>query len=171
MNILNACEAFSWAHLRYESFLYKLLHIQIAYVRPTLMSSHLLCLQSWYAVINLHGGPDSQITRVPSDASSYAHRDSLWVMQHYGYANSHLPPLLDSTKAAVKSITQAIRNAYPEVSLGAEANYHDPDMEREVAQCLHHGEATVSRLEALKREVDPDEVFWNPQSIRPRQDK
>lgn len=57
------------------------------------------------------------------------------------------------------------------MSLGAEANYHDPDMEREVAQCLHHGEATVSRLEALKTEVDPDEVFWNPQSIRPRQDE
>lgn len=152
-------------------FFYKLFPVHIVYFQSMLMCFHLLCFQSWYAVINLHGGPDSQITSIPSDASSYAHRDSLWVIQHYGYATNHLPPLLDTTKAAVKSITQVIRKAYVEVSLGAEANYHDPDMEREAAQCLHHGEVAVSRLEALKREVDPDEVFWNPQSIRPQQDR
>ncbi|KAJ4410572.1 hypothetical protein N0V82_009236 [Gnomoniopsis sp. IMI 355080] len=123
--------------------------------------------QSWYAVVNLHGGPDSMITSVPSDSSSYAHRDSLWVMQHYGYTTNHLPPLLDSTKAAIKGLTQIIREGYSTVPLGAEANYQDPDMEREMAHRLHHGEGAVSRLEALKAEVDPDEVFWNPQSIRP----
>ncbi|KAJ4386784.1 hypothetical protein N0V93_009682 [Gnomoniopsis smithogilvyi] len=123
--------------------------------------------QSWYAVINLHGGPDSQITSIPSDASSYTHRHSLWVMQHYGYATNHLPPLLDSTKAAVNDLTQTIRKAYPAAQLGAEANYQDPDMDRDMAHRLHHGEVAVARLEALKAEVDPGEVFWNPQSIRP----
>lgn len=154
---------FSGRHSRFKTH-----SIRILYLVQILIHLHPFHLQSWYAVINLHGGPDSQITKLSSAASSYTHRDSLWVIQHYGYATNHLPPLLDSTKTAVKSITQIIRNAYPEMSLGAEANYHDPDMDREMAQSLHHGEAAVSRLEGLKREVDPDEIFWNPQSIRPR---
>lgn len=121
--------------------------------------------KSWYAVMNLHGGPDSRITSVPSDSSSYAHRDSLWVVQHYGYSANHLPPLLESTKAVVKGLTKVIREAYPS-STGAESNYQDPDLDRALAHQLYHGEAAVWRLEALKRVVDPDELFWNPQSIR-----
>lgn len=122
-------------------------------------------------VINLHGGPDSKITSVPSDDSSYTHRHSLWVIQHYGCTANHLPPLLDSTKAVIKDLTQIIRKAYSTVSLGAEANYQDPDMDRDSAHRLHHGEAAVKRLEALKVETDPNEVFWNPQSIRPVRDR
>lgn len=122
--------------------------------------------KSWYAVINLHGGPDSRITSVPSDSSSYTHRNSLWVIQHYGYSTNHLPPLLDATKIVIKDLTSVIRGAYP-LLIGAEANYQDPDLDRAAAHRLYHGEAAVRRLEALKSAVDPGELFWNPQSIRP----
>ncbi|KAJ0103920.1 hypothetical protein J7T55_004245 [Diaporthe amygdali] len=124
--------------------------------------------QSWYAVINVHGGPDSQITSVPAEESAYTHREMLWVIQHYGYSSNHLPPLLDSTKAVITRLTRTVRAGVPASSLGAEPNYHDPDMARDMAHSLHYGEAAMKRLEALKSEIDPTEVFWNPQSIRPR---
>ncbi|KAI7774044.1 hypothetical protein LA080_009427 [Diaporthe eres] len=134
----------------------------------TMRSASLDSSQSWYAVINVHGGPDSQITSVPVSASAYTHREMLWVIQHYGYSTNHLPPLLDSTKAAITRLTRAVRAGVPASSLGAEPNYHDPDMARDIAHSLHYGEAATRRLEALKSEIDPSEVFWNPQSIRPK---
>lgn len=124
--------------------------------------------KSWYAVINLHGGPDSQITSVPVGASAYTHREMLWVIQHYGYSTNHLPPLLDSTKAVITRLTRAVRAGVPASSLGAEPNYHDPDMARDTAHSLHYGEDAMKRLEALKSKIDASEVFWNPQSIRPK---
>lgn len=68
--------------------------------------------QSWYAVINLHGGPDSQIS-VPASASAYTHRETLWMVQHYGFSTNHLPPLLDSTKAVITRLTSAVRAGVP----------------------------------------------------------
>lgn len=121
--------------------------------------------QAWYAVINLHGGPDSQIAHPPVP-SAYTHRQSMWVIQHYGYAANHLPPLLDSTKGLIGRLTQVLHDGN-ERSLGAEPNYHDPDLPREMAHARHFGEEATRRLEALKKVVDPEEVFWNPQSIRP----
>lgn len=92
----------------------------------------------------------------------------LWVIQHYGYSSNHLPPLLESTKGLISRLTRAVTAGVPASSLGAEANYHDPDMARDVAHSLHYGAAAMRRLEVLKSEIDPTEVFWNPQSIRPK---
>ncbi|KAI3398109.1 hypothetical protein diail_9862 [Diaporthe ilicicola] len=133
----------------------------------TMRSTSIDPSQSWYAVINVHGGPDSQITSVPASASAYTHREMLWVIQHYGYSSNHLPPLLDSTKHAVTRLTRAVRAGIPASSIRAEPNYHDPDMARDMAHSLHYGEAAMKKLEALKSKIDPSEVFWNPQSIRP----
>lgn len=132
----------------------------------TMRSASLDPSQSWYAVINLHGGPDSQIS-VPASASAYTHRETLWMIQHYGFSTNHLPPLLDSTKAVITRLTSAARAGVPELSWGAEPNYHDPDMARAIAHSMHYGRGATRRLEALKSEIDPSEVFWNPQSIRP----
>lgn len=123
--------------------------------------------QAWYAVINLLGGLDSQVTAVPADASAYTHRDMLWVIQHYGYSSNHLAPLLDSTKTCISHLTNVVSTGVPASSPGAELNYQDPDMAQEVAHSLHYGEPAVKRLEYLKAEIDPVEIFWNPQSIRP----
>ncbi|KAL1865858.1 hypothetical protein Daus18300_006970 [Diaporthe australafricana] len=133
----------------------------------TMRSTSIDSSQSWYAVINVHGGPDSQITSVPASASAYTHREMLWVIQHYGYSSNHLPPLLESTKVAITRLTRAVRAGIPASSMRAEPNYQDADMARDMAHSLHYGEAATKQLEALKRKIDPSEVFWNPQSIRP----
>ncbi|KUI60846.1 putative FAD-linked oxidoreductase YgaK [Cytospora mali] len=133
----------------------------------TMKESRLDPSQAWYAVINLHGGPGSQITAVPADVSAYTHRNMLWVIQHYGFSLNHLPPLLESTKTYITRLTRVIRDGVPEMLQGAEPNYHDPDMVRDTAHSLYYGESAMNQLEALKTEIDPREVFWNPQSIRP----
>ncbi|ROV93855.1 hypothetical protein VMCG_08780 [Cytospora schulzeri] len=133
----------------------------------TMKYSRLDPSQAWYSVINLQGGPDSQITAVPADASAYTHRNMLWVIQNYGYSSNHLPPLLDSTKTYITCLTRVVRAGVPASSMAAESNYHDPDLARDMAHSLYYGEAVVKRLEALKAELDPIDVFWNPQSIRP----
>lgn len=124
--------------------------------------------QGWYAVINLHGGPSSAVTSVPASSSAYTHRDSLWVFQHYGHTSDHYPPLLDSTKTIVSRLTGVIREGYKgSERLGAEPNYQDPDLARDDAHRLYYGAEATRRLEAIKWDADPDETFWNPQSIRP----
>lgn len=45
------------------------------------------------------------------------------------------------------------------MSMGAEPDYHDPDMARDMAYSLHYGQAALKRLEVLKAEMDPAEVF------------
>lgn len=37
--------------------------------------------ESWFSIINLYGGLDSQINTQSSDSSAYSDRDSLWVFQ------------------------------------------------------------------------------------------
>lgn len=135
----------------------------------TMKDTHLDPSQAWYAVINLQGGPGSQVTAVPADASAYTHRNMLWVIQHYGYSSNHLPPLLSSTKRYIAHLTSVVGADIPVSSQGAEANYHDPDMERDRAHHLYYGQTTLTRLRVLKAEIDPTEVFWNPQTIRPKQ--
>ncbi|KUI64281.1 hypothetical protein VM1G_11090 [Cytospora mali] len=58
----------------------------------TMKESQLDPSQAWNAVINLHGGLDSQIKAVPADVSAYTHRNMLWVIQHYGFSLNHLSP-------------------------------------------------------------------------------
>lgn len=84
------------------------------------------------------------------------------MIQHYGYSSNHLPPLLVSTKSYITRLTRVVRAEIPPLAMGAEPNYHDPDMARDIAHRLHYGEATLKSLESLKTEIDPMEVFWNP---------
>lgn len=89
---------------------------QVSFYLTSTFSPHDFVLsnsaKSWYAVINLHGGPDSQIS-VPASASAYTHRETLWMVQHYGFSTNHLPPLLDSTKAVITRLTSAVRAGVP----------------------------------------------------------
>ena len=40
---------------------------------------------TWFAIINLYGGPDSQINDKNISSAGYSDRDALWVAQHYGF--------------------------------------------------------------------------------------
>jgi hypothetical protein len=110
----------------------------------------------YYIIINLYGGPGSAINRKDTNFAAYSDRDSLWVLQNYGYGSA-----IDF----VNGINNAIIKAQPQTSFGAYLNYVDPTYDAATAHKLYYGDGVYSRLAALKKQVDPQSVFWNPQAI------
>jgi FAD/FMN-containing dehydrogenase len=49
---------------------------------------------------------------------------------------------------------------------GMYINYADTQLDSPTAQRLYWG-SNLARLRQIKRKYDPNEVFWNPQSITP----
>ncbi|KAF1834659.1 FAD-binding domain-containing protein [Decorospora gaudefroyi] len=110
----------------------------------------------YYIIINLYGGPGSAINSKDTNFAAYNDRDSLWVLQNYGFG---------SAINFVNGINSAIINAQPQTSFGAYLNYVDPTYDAATAHELYYGDAVYSRLAVLKKQVDPQSVFWNPQAI------
>jgi hypothetical protein len=112
---------------------------------------------SYYMIINLYGGPGSAINKKDTNFAAYNDRDSLWVLQNYGYTADSID--------FVNGINSAIINAQPQTKFGAYLNYVDPSYDAATAHKLYYGDAIYSRLAALKKQVDPKSVFWHPQAI------
>jgi FAD/FMN-containing dehydrogenase len=113
----------------------------------------------WYIITNLYGGPGSAINKKDTEFAAYNDRDSLWVLQNWGYYDGQ------ESIDFVNGINSAIIDAQPQTHFGAYLNYVDPSYDAATAHELYYGEAVYSRLAALKKQVDPEQVFWNPQAI------
>ncbi|KAF2656453.1 carbohydrate-binding module family 18 [Lophiostoma macrostomum CBS 122681] len=111
----------------------------------------------YYIITNLYGGPGSAINSKDTSFASYSDRDSLWVLQNYGYNAESID--------FVNGINSAILGAQPQTSFGAYLNYVDPGYDAATAHKLYYGDADYAKLLALKKQVDPKSVFWNPQAI------
>ena len=123
---------------------------------------------SWFSIINLYGGPDSRINAVPTEASAYSDREALWVVQHYGYASGDAGSVYPAGNVGfVEGLNTALTSvmAGEGVAFKAYQNYVDPSLGRERAHELYYGSETTERLERIKGMVDPESVFWNPQSV------
>ena len=119
----------------------------------------------WFSIINLYGGADSQIN-VPSPSSSaYSDRSALWVLQHYGYTGNTGSPYPPASITFVDGLNTALTSAMPDTTFGAYLNYVDPSLTAAQAHSLYFDAATYTRLVSIKKVADPDQVFWNPQSI------
>ncbi|KAF2182763.1 carbohydrate-binding module family 18 [Zopfia rhizophila CBS 207.26] len=112
---------------------------------------------SWYTIINLYGGPKSAINSKGIDFAAYNDRDSLWVFQNYGETAANIP--------FINGMNDAIMKAQPNTHFGAYLNYVDPSYDAATAHQLYYGTDVYNRLAALKKQVDPQTVFWNPQAI------
>ncbi|KAK7530709.1 uncharacterized protein J3D65DRAFT_133401 [Phyllosticta citribraziliensis] len=119
---------------------------------------------SWYSIINLYGGPDSQINVRDSSFAAYSDRSALWVAQHYAFtsAGAALP---SGTQDWVAGLNNAMESAMPDTDFTAYLNYVDPSLSAAEAHDLYYGDDVYSRLTAIKSQVDPQAVFWNPQAI------
>lgn len=119
----------------------------------------------WFSIINLYGGPDSQINVPSSSSSAYSDRSALWVLQHYEYtANTALPfPAADF--GFVNALNTAITSAMPGTTFGGYVNYVDPSLSPAEAHSTYYDAPTYARLVGIKNEIDPGNLFWNPQSI------
>ncbi|KAI0844891.1 putative glucooligosaccharide oxidase [Daldinia vernicosa] len=117
---------------------------------------------SYFILADLYGGADSQINAKDQSFSAFAHRDTLWVTQLYGYVdNEQVFPSegLDFINGLASAMTARLP------SYGAYSNYTDPSLPREEANDLYYGKELHKKLKQLKRDLDPNNVFANPQSI------
>jgi hypothetical protein len=119
----------------------------------------------FYSIINLYGGPGSQINVPSPDSSAYSDRNALWVFQNYGYTSTGLPPFPSSTIALIDGLNNATTSVQPNSDFGAYLNYVDPDLSAYEAAELYYGPETYDKLLKIKAQVDPGFVFWNPQAI------
>lgn len=119
----------------------------------------------WYSIFNLYGGPDSQIDAHSPSSSAYSHRSALWVVQHYGFTGSTGSPFPPASVGFINGLNTALTSAMPQTVFGAYLNYVDPSLTPAEAHTLYYDAATYSKLASIKNEVDPEKVFWNPQSV------
>jgi hypothetical protein len=120
--------------------------------------------QLWFFQLDVHGGKHSQITKVPNHATSYPHRDKLYLIQFYDrYENDEVypPTSLPFLDGWVDATTEPLK----QYEWGAYANYADPRLEN--ADELYYG-ANLPRLQKLKAKYDPKQLFYYPQGVQPR---
>lgn len=114
----------------------------------------------WFIIWDLEGGA---INDVAPDATAYGHRDALFY--HQAYAVNLLGKVNDKTRKFLTGINDVITDALPDHKKGAYAGYVDPALGQGSA-ILYWGR-NVDRLQRIKADVDPKDVFHNPQSVRP----
>lgn len=114
----------------------------------------------WFLEFDLEGGA---VNDVPTNATAYAHRDTLYWVQTYvielfGSVSKASVDFLDGIHNIVcKSNPTPCTKAYP--------GYVDPYLPN--AQHAYWGK-NLPRLEEIKAAIDPDDVFHNPQSVAVR---
>ena len=119
----------------------------------------------FFSIINLYGGPNSQINVPSPNSSAYSDRGALWVFQNYGYTINNLPPYDPSITPIVDGLNDAVTSAQPNGNFTAYLNYVDPNLSAVMAASLYYGSTTYDRLLSIKATVDPGFLFWNPQAV------
>jgi FAD/FMN-containing dehydrogenase len=114
----------------------------------------------WFIIWDLEGGA---INDVAPNATAYGHRNALFY--HQAYAVNLLGKISDKTRDFLTGVNKVITDALPDHDEGAYAGYVDPALGENSAGLYWGG--NVERLEEIKAAIDPEDVFSNPQSIRP----
>jgi hypothetical protein len=122
--------------------------------------------RSWFIIIDLYGGPNSAITKVPTSAGSYAYRDpkkhlflyELYDRTMFGDYPENGFSFLDGW---VGNFTQGLGKDW-----GMYVNYADPRMNRTEAQDVYYRQS-LPRLREIKKQIDPTDLFYYPQAVEP----
>jgi hypothetical protein len=98
--------------------------------------------QDWYVTIDIHGGPQSAITRVPADETSYAHRNALLKYEFYDRTSETYPADgFDFLNGWVATITDTMKDTKYS-PFGMYINYADTTLSAEEA---HTHYVSISR--------------------------
>lgn len=111
----------------------------------------------WFLIFDASGGA---ISDIPMNATAYSHRDKIMFCQGYGIG---IPTLTQHTKDFVSGIVDTIRKGSTE-TLTTYPGYVDPMLTN--AQESYWG-PNLNTLQAIKSQWDPNDIFHNPQSVRP----
>ncbi len=117
--------------------------------------------------MDIHGGKNSLVSQSSLETSSYAHRDKLFLIQFYDREASGDYPtdgfsFLDDW---VVSTTEPLAPS----DWGMYINYADTSLNRTTAENMYWGK-NLARLQDLKAQLDPGELFYYPVSISPAKD-
>jgi len=112
----------------------------------------------WFLDFELQGGATNDI---PVDATAYAHRDVLFYSSSYGI---DIGRVTKATRSFMTGINDVIVSNMPYENFGVYPGYVDPEVPN--GQEAYWG-PNLAKLERIKREIDPKDVFHNPQSVRP----
>ncbi|KAK3906372.1 putative FAD-linked oxidoreductase YvdP [Staphylotrichum tortipilum] len=120
--------------------------------------------RDWYVQVDLHGGENSAVSMPDAASTSYAHRDYLLMYLLYDRVDKGIYPAdghvyMDNF---VGNVTQGM--ARPD--WGMYINYPDSRLGQEEAQVNYWG-GHLAKLQAVKKAVDPGNVFHYPQGILP----
>lgn len=113
---------------------------------------------AWFVIFNLVGGA---INDIPTNATAYPHRNSLYWMQSYAVTAGAVS---ETTINFLDGINNVIAASLPGIDFGAYAGYVDPRLPN--GQQEYWG-SNLPMLQQIKATVDPTDVFHNPQSVRP----
>ncbi|KAI0409305.1 Glucooligosaccharide oxidase [Xylaria palmicola] len=113
---------------------------------------------NYFVGVQLYGGADSRITAHTAD-DSFGHRDAMWMFQHYGSVDGKAT-FPDEGIRFIEGLNKALGSGH-----GASSNYADASLETDEALKLYYGHK-LETLMKLKGELDPQNVFSHPQSVR-----
>ncbi|KAK0636431.1 hypothetical protein B0T17DRAFT_571289 [Bombardia bombarda] len=120
--------------------------------------------RDWYVQIDIHGSNTSAVRKVDVDSSAYAHRDYLFLFLFYDRVDRGVYPTdgFTSIQNFVGNVTAGIEPS----QWGQYINYPDSRMDQETAQSSYWG-SHLPKLQALKKTIDPEDVFHYPQGVMP----
>lgn len=113
----------------------------------------------WFIIWDLEGGATNDVA---PDATAYGHRDALFY--HQAYAVNLFGRVDDKIRNFLTGFNKVITDALPGHNLGAYAGYVDPAL-GDAGQKAYWG-SNLEKLQRIKKQVDPKDIFHNPQSVR-----
>ncbi|KAI8627322.1 Glucooligosaccharide oxidase [Xylariaceae sp. FL1651] len=111
----------------------------------------------WFLIFDATGGA---ISDIPMNATAYSHRDKIMFCQGYGIG---IPTLTQTTKDFMNGIIDTIQNSSSQ-TLTTYPGYVDPSLAN--PQQSYWG-PNLNTLGTIKSSYDPNDLFHNPQSVRP----
>jgi hypothetical protein len=118
----------------------------------------------WYVQIDAHGGKNGAVSNISTSATSYAHRNFLFLYQFYeaAFFGSFPSSGFSYLQNFVGNVTATMKAS----DWGQYINYADSQLNQTTAQQRYWGD-NLPRLQSLKALYDPQELFYYPQSVRP----
>ncbi|KAK3331584.1 hypothetical protein B0T19DRAFT_490219 [Cercophora scortea] len=116
----------------------------------------------WFGIFSAQGGA---LADVGMNETAFAHRDKVLIFESYGVGL----PVMPATRNFIHNMHRKMQDAAPpNAVLGTYPGYVDPTLED--GQRSYWG-PNLPRLERIKRDWDPFDVFHNPQSVQVAQVK
>jgi hypothetical protein len=119
---------------------------------------------AWFFQLDLQGGKHSAVWNADHTLSSYAHRDKLYILQFFYRSTAKTIPA--DAKKLVDEWTLATTKSIPTADWGMYINYPDLSLNRTAAHSMYFGKS-MPKLQQLKTQLDPKELFYYPISVKP----